>query len=122
MGFRDLIIATALGAALLTPTGAQALDDLKYPDLKGQWQPVAVPTGLPYISLQYDPHKPGGRGQQAPLTPEYQAIFEANMADQALGGQGGDPTYKCLPLGMPRLMGVYVGEWKWWSCRTPLTS
>jgi hypothetical protein len=107
MGFRDLTIATAMAAALLEPLGAQAFDDLKYPDLKGQWRQVAVPTGLPYISLQYDPHKPGGRGQQAPLTPEYEAIFEANMADQALGGQAGDPTYKCLPLGMPRFMGVY---------------
>jgi hypothetical protein len=48
-------------------------------------------------------------GQQAPLTPEYQAIFEANLADQTLGGQAGDPTYKCLPLGMPRLMSVYSG-------------
>jgi hypothetical protein len=109
MRFRDSIIATALGAALLTPIGAQTFDDSKYPDLKGQWRQVAVPTGLPYISLQYDPHKPGGRGQEAPLTQEYQAVFEANMADQALGGQAGDPTYRCLPLGMPRLMGVYVG-------------
>jgi hypothetical protein len=109
MRFRDSIIATALGAALLTPIGAQAFDDSKYPDLKGQWRQVAVPTGLPYISLQYDPHKPGGRGQEAPLTQEYLAVFEANMADQALGGQAGDPTYRCLPLGMPRLMGVYVG-------------
>jgi len=65
MRFRDLIIATVLGAASFMPIGAQALDDLKYPDLKGKWQPVAVPTGLPYLSLQFDPHKPGGRRQQA---------------------------------------------------------
>jgi hypothetical protein len=109
MRFRNSMGATALTAALLAPIAAQAFDDSKYPDLKGQWRQVAVPTGLPFISLQFDPHKPGGRGQQAPLTPEYQAIFEANMADQALGGQAGDPTYKCLPLGMPRLMGIYTG-------------
>ena len=53
---------------------------------------------------RYDPSKPSGRGQQAPLTPEYQANFEANLADQAAGGQGNDTTYKCIPLGMPRQM------------------
>jgi hypothetical protein len=52
------------------------------------------PDGLPYLSLQF--------------APEYQTICEANMADHGLGGQAGDPTYRCLPLGMPRLMGIYV--------------
>ena len=47
---------------------------------------------------------PGAAGQQAPLTPEYQTIFEANLADQAAGGQGTDPTYRCIPPGMPRMM------------------
>jgi len=61
----------------------------------------------PYRGVQYDPHKPAGPGQQAPLTPEYQKIFEANLADQELGGQAGDPTYKCLSPGMPRIMGPY---------------
>jgi hypothetical protein len=97
---------TVLAAALLTPTGAAAFDDSKYPDLKGQWHRVAVPSGR-YRGVQYDPHKPAGPGQQAPLTPEYQAIFEANLADQALGGQAGDPTYRCLSPGMPRIMGPY---------------
>ena len=41
---------------------------------------------------RYDWSKPPGRGQEAPLTPEYQAIYEATLADQAAGGQGGDPT------------------------------
>ena len=119
MPFRDLIIATVLGATLFMPIDALALDYLKYPDLKGKWQPVAIPTGLPYLS-QFDPHKPGGRGQQAPLTPEYQVIFEANMADQELGGQAGDPTYRRLPLGMP--WASMLGEWKSWWCRIPPTS
>jgi len=65
-----------------------------------------VPSGH-YRGVQYDPHKPAGPGQQAPLTPEYQKIFEANLADQELGGQAGDPTYKCLSPGMPRIMGPY---------------
>jgi hypothetical protein len=43
----------------------------------------------------------------APLTAEYQAIFEANLRDQAAGGQGDTPTVTCLPPGMPRQMNVY---------------
>jgi hypothetical protein len=106
MRFRHLTCVAALAAALLTPIGAQAFDDAKYPDLKGQWRRVAVPSGR-YPGVQYDPHKPAGPGQQAPLTPEYQAIFEANLADQELGGQAGDPTFRCLSPGMPRVMGPY---------------
>jgi hypothetical protein len=106
MYFRHLASLTALAAALLTPVGAQAFDDLKYPDLKGQWRRVAVPSGR-FLGVQYDPHKPAGPEQQAPLTPEYQAIFEANLADQALGGQAGDPTAMCMAPGMPRIMGPY---------------
>ena len=106
MRFRLVTGMTAVAAALLTTIGAQAFDDSKYPDLKGQWRRVAVPSGH-YRGVQYDPHKPAGPGQQAPLTPEYQKIFEANLADQELGGQAGDPTYKCLSPGMPRIMGPY---------------
>ena len=40
------------------------------------------------------------RGQQAPLTPEYQAIFEASLADQAVGGAGNDARYSCFPVGI----------------------
>jgi hypothetical protein len=44
---------------------------------------------------------------RSPLTTEYQAIYEANLADQARGGQGIDPTYQCLSPGMPRIMHAY---------------
>ena len=100
------LAAAALAAALLMtpPAGAQTRDTKQYPDWKGQWRVVNVPTGLGFPSIQYDPRKPGGPRQEAPLTPEYQAIFEANMADQRLGSQRGDPTYNCLSPGMPRVM------------------
>jgi hypothetical protein len=68
------------------------------PDWTGQWD--RADPGPP----RYDPSKPPGRGQQAPLTAEYRANFEANLADQAAGGQGNDTTYRCIPLGMPRQM------------------
>jgi hypothetical protein len=98
--------AIVLAAALLTTgPGALAQDATKYPDWKGQWTRARVPgaVGQP----PHDPSKPYGRGQEAPLTAEYQANFEANVADQAAGGQGNDATRICLPNGMPRAMSAY---------------
>src|SRR5215813_4327546 len=103
MPYRVSITAVTLASALcLTIAGARAWDDTKYVDLKGQW--VRGDGGMG----RYDPTKPPGRGQQAPLTPEYRAIHEASLADQAQGGQGDDPTYLCLSPGMPRIMGAYA--------------
>src|SRR5437868_9858713 len=91
--------ALALGWAILpVPLPAQAQDQTKYPDWSGQW------TNGPGMGRGWDPTKPAALGQQAPLTPEYRAIFEATLADKALGGLGGDPTAICLPHGMPRMM------------------
>jgi len=96
---RSLIGSLAAAAAMaLAMTGTRADDELKYPDWSGQWSR----TG----GIQWDTSKPLGRGQQAPLTPEYQAMFEASLADQASGGQGNDLRYTCLPPGMPRIMSV----------------
>src|ERR1700719_1228450 len=97
-------IAFAAGLGVSAACG-QIIDLGKYPDLKGQWTRVRVPgaVGQP----PHDPSKPPGRGQQAPLTPEYQARFEANLADQAAGGQGTSDTYLCIPNGMPRMMNAY---------------
>jgi len=106
MLLRNLIGAAAMIAVFFTPAASAQIIDLgKYPDLKGQWTRAPVPgaVGQP----PHDPSKPPGRGQQAPLTVEYQAVFEANLADQAAGGQGNDPTYVCLPNGMPRAMSAY---------------
>jgi hypothetical protein len=74
-------------------------DPAKYPDWSGPMRWIATPGGN-----RYDPTKPAGRGQQAPLTREYQAKFEAGLKDQAEGGQGANQTYSCLPGGMPRDM------------------
>jgi hypothetical protein len=105
MCFRNSIGATALAAALMmTIGGAAAFDDSKYPDLKGQWRRVGRAVQSDRIGAPFDPSKPFGRGEQAPLTPEYQAIYEANLADMERGAQGIDPTYNCLSPGMPRVM------------------
>jgi hypothetical protein len=93
-----LFASLAIAAAALTATATHAQDLSKYPDWSGQWK---KPAG---VGNNFDFGKPAGRGQQAPLTPEYQAIFDANSADRAEGGLGGDPTGLCLPHGMPRMM------------------
>jgi hypothetical protein len=98
---RSAIAAAALAATLLmNVAGAQALDEAKYPDLRGQWTAIGG-------SVKFVPDKPRGLGQEAPLTPEYQAIFEANLRDVAEGGQGTDPTTWCLSPGMPRVTNGY---------------
>jgi hypothetical protein len=91
----------ALGIAIGMGTdAAQAFDETKYPDWSGQWH---RPRG---VGIQWDQSKPLGRGQQAPLTAEYQALFEASLADQAKGGQGEDARFTCIPPGMPRIMTI----------------
>src|SRR5215475_4267488 len=106
MRFRILIAATMLAVLSMTGIATFAHDESKYPDWRGEWRRIAVPSGK-YRGVQFDPHKPAGPEQQAPLTPEYQKIFEANLADQTLGGQSSDPTYRCLSPGMPQVMGPY---------------
>jgi hypothetical protein len=100
MLYRKTVRAMALTSALLMAMGAaQAFDDSKYPDWNGQWR---RPPG---VNNQWDPSKPRYK-EGAPLTPEYQAIYEANIKDQEAGGMGTDPTYTCIPDGMPRAMNV----------------
>jgi hypothetical protein len=99
---RRISIGSLAAAVIMAAAGAHAFDDAKYPDLKGQWTRIS-PPGQP----AFDPSKPRGRGQQAPLTPEYQAVFEANLADLAAGGEGLWPGYTCRPPGMPPLMTAY---------------
>jgi hypothetical protein len=64
--------AVALAGALaVAGVGARA-DEPGYPNLNGQWSRGAQ-------GANWDPSKPGGLRQQAPLTAEYQALFEANL-------------------------------------------
>ena len=109
MQVRNSVGAAALVAALLLTVGsAAAYDESKYPDFNGQWR-RASRVQSDRIGAAFDPSKPFGRREAPPLTPEYQAIYEANLADMENGGQGIDPTYKCLSPGMPRVMIPYSG-------------
>jgi hypothetical protein len=107
-----------MGALQAIPAGAQVFDYGKYPDLRGQWVrwgPSGAdlkgslirlgPSGI--FRTRFDPYKPPGRGQQPPFTAEYQKIFDANLEDQAQGGQGTAQTFTCVSPGMPRATNGY---------------
>jgi hypothetical protein len=120
MRFRSSTSAiAAAGIAMVMMTGAvQAAEAAKYPDWKGAWTrwfppgSVLEPNGGFTAGGQpsHDQTKPWGRGQEAPLTPEYQKVFEESLADQANGGQGNffDHAVRCMPGGMP-LMTIAFG-------------
>src|SRR3954454_18635130 len=97
-----LVIAAMLCAA---PSGAFAFDSAMYPNLKGQWFGVRGTAGGGQPS--FDPVKRWGTTQDAPLTPEYEAIFKANLEDQRTGGQGTNATSTCLAPGMPMVMNAH---------------
>jgi hypothetical protein len=103
--------AFALAVALMvTMGGGQAAEDAKYPSWKGQWIAIVTP-GLEGRQFKFDPTKPRGLGQQAPLTPEYQKVLADSMAEQARGGLGNYPTARCLPGGMPRMAATQAQEY-----------
>jgi hypothetical protein len=111
MHYRNPALALALAGALFIATGsARATDEAKYPSWKGQWIAI-VSAGLEGTQFKFDPTKPRGLGQQAPLTPEYQKVLAESMADQAQGGLGNYPTARCLPGGMPRMMATRAQEY-----------
>ena len=89
---RAIALATAL---LATPAVAQVVDFSKYPDLRGQWDRTGPPNN--WRQLAGPP----------PLTPEYQKVFDASLADQRAGRPGNWPSTFCIPEGMPAMMNLY---------------
>ena len=96
MSCRSAIVAGLVAAALATAISAASADDSRYPDLKGQWVRKDNPNWIP-----------PGSNRKAPLTPEYQAIYDANRRDLAEGGPGDTPSTFCYPQGMPMMMNMY---------------
>src|SRR6266545_4009069 len=101
MACRHAIGALALVGTLGAAMAGAGADTAQYPDWKGQWVRKSAGT--------FDPDKPFGLGQQAPLNDEYQKVLEASVASQAAGGQGNNPMAACVPPGMPRMMIGYGG-------------
>jgi hypothetical protein len=83
-------LATAL---LVAPVAAQVVDFGKYPDLKGHWDRTGPPNWA--------------QAGKPPLTPEYQKVYDASMAEQKDGRPGNWPSTYCIPEGMPAMMNVY---------------
>jgi len=100
MLYRCSAAAVALAAVILAAAVAQAHDETKYPDLRGQWSRGKG-------GAQWDQSKPGGLRQEVPLTPEYRAIYEANIKAEFAGGEAYNPQAICMPSGMPRMMIAY---------------
>ncbi len=105
LGRRLACFAVLAAALVLMGVQARAFDDAQYPNWKGQWRRYLTP-GLGGQGA-FDQTKLWGKGQQAPLTPEYRKVWEDSMADQAKGGLGNYPPAQCLPGGMPRM--TYFG-------------
>jgi hypothetical protein len=95
-------IIALLMAFLLADPAARAQDQSKYPNWKGQWRDIVPELGGQRV--RFDPSKPYGPAQQAPLTAEYQKVLEDSMADVASGGLGNWRGAGCHPGGMPRMM------------------
>src|ERR1700745_591807 len=98
MFHRSSIGAGIIAAALCAGVAAQA-QDKKLPDWDGLWG-RGSPVGV------WDPGKPPGPRQEAPLTPEYQAIYQSNLA-KTRAGTFFDIKGTCGPAGMPPLMIPY---------------
>ncbi len=112
MPCRKSIRAISAAGGLMMILGVAKADGTKYPDLEGAWDRwfpanavLDAGNGIYTAGGQpsFDQTKPWGRGQEAPLTPEYQKIFEDSIADQAKGGEGNffDHAVRCMPGGMP---------------------
>jgi hypothetical protein len=100
MRHRYAIWTATLAVVLTSVNFCARADEMKFPDWKGQWNRIGG-------GGQFDPTKPPGRGQQPPLTPEYQAIWDAHLKEQAAGGQSYNTRIRCMPGGMPRMMVAY---------------
>jgi hypothetical protein len=89
------VLALAAAVTAAPPSSVAAT----YPDFESQWRNSSPGDA-------WDPAKPAGLAQEAPLTPEYRAIFEASLKDQAAGGRGNNYQSSCVLDGMPRIMSL----------------
>jgi hypothetical protein len=102
MTMRSLIGILTVAASLAATVAASAHDESKYPDWSGQWRWEPMGGGP-----RYDPSRPAGAAQQAPLTEEFRRLHEESIAEQATGGAGlYVQSTKCIPMGMPFQMSI----------------
>ena len=110
MVHRRTLGVLALAAVLMVTAGGAKAADEQYPNWKGEW--ITVIPRLPGQNLRFDPNKPFGVKQEAPLTEEYQKIYQDNLAELAVGGQGLFLDHaSCFPAGMPTMMSAGIHEY-----------
>ncbi len=110
MFYQSALEVLALTTLLMVTVGSAHAEDKKYPDWKGEW--IAIVPRMEGQQLRFDPSKPYGRRQDAPLTEEYKKIYQESLDDQALGGQGLFLDHaSCLPAGMPTMMSIGTFEY-----------
>jgi hypothetical protein len=110
MCYRSVLGVLASATVLMASVGGARAEDKKYPDWKGEW--IAVVPRMEGQQLRFDPGKPYGRRQGAPLTEEYKKIYQQSLDDQVLGGQGLFLDHaSCLPAGMPTVMSIGTFEY-----------
>jgi hypothetical protein len=90
-----------IGVLCASLNGAWALDESKYPDWKGQWVRADSAEIAPWDSRKPGSRKSWGLRQQPPLTPQFQAIFEANLKHQVAGVKASDLGMRCIPAAVP---------------------
>jgi hypothetical protein len=110
MLYRSAFGVLGLTMLLMVTAGGARGEDKKYPNWKGEW--TAIVPRMEGQQLRFDPSKPYGRRQEAPLTEEYKKIYQQSLDDQALGGQGLFLDHaSCLPPGMPSMMSIGTFEY-----------
>jgi hypothetical protein len=109
MFYRTALSVLGLTAVLMATAANAQAEDKRYPLWKGEW--IAVVPRMEGQQLRFDPSKPYGRRQDAPLTEEYRKVYQQSLDDQALGGQGLFLDHaSCLPAGMPTMMSIGTFE------------
>ena len=86
-----LAAACAAGSA-----GARARHDAALPDWSGIWERVG--------SITWEPNGRPGVPEKPPFTPEYAEKYRLTTQAAREGHPVADPTSRCLPPGMPRIM------------------
>ena len=102
----------AAASLIITASAQAAPARARLPDWSGVWGPSELNIFDP--SALKDPSNKGrdlySMRDFPPYNAEYGARYDAIIASNRAGKPNNDPAARCLPLGMPRRMALYPGE------------
>jgi hypothetical protein len=98
MNLRNALLGGLMAAACAAPppARAQAAATSDIPDWSGIWERVG--------SITWDPKGKPGVPENPPFTPAYAEKYRRTVQAARDGHPVSDPTSRCLPPGMPRIM------------------